>query len=153
MDIGKLSPGERIIAGAGVALVVDSFLPWFRYCLAIGNVGMLRIHQPCASRTAWANTLSVLALLLAIAMVAQVAVHHFSTVRLSSPGTMSWGQAHLFAGFAVLALVVLQSLAGYHPFGISWHRAFGIYVGLVCAAGLAYGGMVRSREPEPTAEG
>ena len=33
------------------------------------------------------------------------------------------------------------------------HRAFGSYVGLVCAVGVAYGGMVRSREPEPTAEG
>jgi hypothetical protein len=153
MDIGKLSRGERIIGGAGVLLFADSFLPWFRYCLAIGNVGVLSIHQPCASRGAWTNTLSVLALLVAIAMVAQIGVHHFSTARMSAPGTMSWGQAHLFAGFAVLALVVLQSLAGYHPYGISWHRAFGIYVGLVCAAGLAYGGMVRSREPEPTPEG
>jgi hypothetical protein len=143
MDIGKLSPGERIIAGAGVALFVDSFFPWFRFC--IGGV----VFRACAHHNGWSNALSALALLVAIAMVAQIAVRHFSSMRLSSPGAMSWGQAHVFAGFAVLALVILQFLAGDSPM----HRAVGVYVGLVCAAGLAYGGMVRSREPEPTAEG
>jgi len=143
MDIGKLSRGERIIGGAGVLLFVDSLLPWFRFC--IGGV----VFRACAHHNGWSNALSSLALLIAIAMVVQIGVHHFSTARMSAPGTMSWGQVHLFAGFAVLALVVLQFLAGDSPM----HRAFGSYVGLVCAAGMAYGGMVRSREPEPTAEG
>ena len=31
MDLNKLSPAERIIAGCGVALVVFSFLPWFGF--------------------------------------------------------------------------------------------------------------------------
>jgi hypothetical protein len=143
MDIGKLSPGERIIGGAGILLFVDGFLPWFRFC--IGGV----VFRACAHHNAWDNALSALALLIAVAMVIQIAVRHFSTLRVSSPGSMSWGQVHLFAGFAVLALVILQFLAGNSPM----HRAFGIYVGLVCAAGLAYGGMVRSREPDPTSEG
>jgi hypothetical protein len=143
MDIGKLSRGERIIGGAGVLLFVDSFLPWFRFC--IGGV----VFRACAHHNGWSNALSALGLLVATAMVVQIGVHHFSSMRLSSPGTISWGQAHLFAGFAVLALVVLQFLAGDSPM----HRAFGSYFALVCAAGIAYGGMVRSREPEPTPEG
>ena len=142
MDIGKLSPGERIIAGAGILLFVDSFLPWFRFC-----IGAL-VFRACAHHSAWANPLSALAVLIAIAMVVQIAVRHYSSARMAAPGAMTWGQVHLFAGFAVLALVILQFLAGDSPM----HRAFGIFVGLVCAAGLAYGGMVRSREPEPTTE-
>jgi hypothetical protein len=149
MDIGKLSRGERIIAGAGILLFVDSFLPWFRYCAPFGYLHLRGVGDTCISHTGWSNALSALAFLVAIAMVVQIAVHHFSTARLAAPGGMSWGQAHLFAGFAVLALVILQFLAGDSPM----HRAFGVYVGLVCAAGLAYGGMVRSREPEPTSEG
>ena len=146
MGIGKLSPGERVIGGAGILLFVDSFLPWFRYCLPIRNTAILRISRPCVNHTAWANGLSALALLIAIAMVVQIAVRHYSSARMGAPGTMTWGQVHLFAGFAVLALVILQFLAGNSPM----HRGFGVFVGVVCAAGLAYGGMVRSREPEPT---
>ena len=149
MDLNKLSPGERIIAAAGVLLFVDSFLPWFRYCLPIGNVGLLRLSRPCVSHSAWANALSALAVLIAIAMVAQIAVTHFGSARLKPPGSLSWGQTHLFAGFAALALVILQFLSGDSPFG----RAFGHYIGIVLAGAIAYGGMVRSREPEPTVEG
>jgi hypothetical protein len=149
MDINKLSPGERIIAAAGILLFVDSFFPWFRYCLPIGNVSILGINRPCANYTAWSSLLSTLAVLIAMAMVVQIAVTKFGNAHVPAPGTMSWGQVHLFAGFAVVALVLLQFLAGKSPAG----RSFGVFLGIGIAAGLAYGGMVRSREPEPTVEG
>ena len=143
MDLNKLSPGERIIAAAGVLLFVDSFFPWFRYCVDVV------VFRRCVSHSAWSNALSALAVLIAIAMVAQVAVSNFGKARLTAPGNLSWGQTHLFAGFAVLALVILQFLSGDSPLG----RSFGHYIGIVLAAGIAYGGMVRSREPETTIEG
>jgi len=142
MGIGKLSPGERVIGGAGILLFVDSFLPWFRFC-----VGAL-VFRACAHHSAWANPLSALGVLIAIAMVVQIAVRHYSSARMGEAGNMTWGQVHLFAGFAVFALVILQFLAGDSPM----HRVFGVFVGLVGAAGLAYGGMIRSREPEATSE-
>ena len=81
MDIGKLSPGERIIGGAGLVLFVDSFLPWFRFG---------RAH---ANRGGWHNPLSTLAILIALAPVAGItlsaAIHcAWCGVAQSPPGSI-----------------------------------------------------------------
>jgi hypothetical protein len=142
MDLGKLTPGERIIGAGGTLLFLDSFFPWFRYC-----VNVVLFHR-CVNHTGWSNILSTLAVLLAMAMVAQIAITRFTTSTVPTLGDVSWGQAHLFAGFAVLALVILQFLSGDSPLG----RSVGLYIGLVLAAGIAYGGMIRSREPDITTQ-
>jgi drug/metabolite transporter (DMT)-like permease len=59
----------------------------------------------------WNTTLGRLSVLIAIAMVVQIAIHRFGTSRMPAPGTTSWGQIHLFAGFAAFALGARHGLA------------------------------------------
>jgi hypothetical protein len=139
MDLNKLTPSEKIIGAAGILLFIDSFLPWFRFS----------VFGASATQSGWSNVFSLLAVLVAVVMVAQIILSKFTAVDLPNLGNLSWGQVHLFAGVGVLALVVLQFLIGDSPYG----RAFGIYIGILLSAGLAYGGFMRSREPEAAGGG
>jgi hypothetical protein len=53
---------------------------------------------------------------------------------------VSWGQIHLFAGAVVLLLLLLKLVAETSFLG------FGSYLGLLLAAGLAYGGYLVNQE-------
>ncbi len=143
MDLDKLSPAERIIAACGVALAIVSFFPWF------GLAG--------GTRNAWKNPLSALAVLVGIAMVAQIVLTRFTTAKLPSP-PVPWGQVHLILGVLALALALLQFLIGDEVtlgvpgmrVSVELDREFGSFLGVLAAAGLAYGGFRRSKEPEVT---
>jgi len=139
MEIGKLSPAERIIGLFGVLLLIDSFIPWFRQCFTLLGSSV------CGSHNAWNNALSLLATLIALAMVALILATRFGSVKLPPVGSISWGQLYLIAGVVVLVMVVLQVLVGDN--GV--HRFIGAYLGILFALGLAYGALQRSREPEP----
>lgn len=140
MDLNKLTTGEKLIAGSGLALFIFSFFPWF-------GAGDIIKH------TAWSNFLSFIAVLLGVAMAAQVLISKFTTAKLPTP-PVPWGRVHLILGVAALALVLLQALIGdtVTVLGISGDldRKFGLFLGIVAAGGLAYGGFVRSKEPEVT---
>lgn len=137
MDLNKLSNAEKIIAGSGLALLVFSFFPWFGF----GDVG---------THNGWDNGFSLLGILAGIAMVAQVGISRFTSVQLPNVG-VGWGKVHLGLGIAAAALVLLQVLFGVRVLGISLDREFGAFLGLLAAAGLAYGGFMRSKEPETAA--
>jgi hypothetical protein len=81
-------------------------------------------------------------------MTAQVLLRRFMRAPVPTPRQTSWAQIHVFAGFAALALIVLQVLAG-RP---NYTRKYGLFLALVLAVVVALGGMVRSREPESTTE-
>jgi polyferredoxin len=137
MDLNKLSPGEKIIAGSGVALVIFSFLPWF----GLGG----------GSHSAWSNPLSSFGVLIGIVMLAQIAIARFTTAKLPKP-PVPWGQVHLILGVLAFALILLQAIIGDKVgalgFSVTLDRKFGLFLGLLAAAGLAYGGFMRSKEPE-----
>jgi len=133
MDFNKLSQSERIIVISGVLLFLFSFFPWF------GLLG--------GSHSGWDNTLSLLAVIVGVIMVVQVALARFTTVQLPTL-PVPWGQVHLGLGVIALAFVVLQLLIGDEVLGIKLDRKVGIYLGLLAAAGLAYGGFLRSKEPD-----
>jgi hypothetical protein len=136
MRIGRFTVGETMIVGFGSLLFVDSFLPWFRLCVEFLGTGS------CASASGWSNALSLLAVLVAVAMVAQVIAGRYAPGALSSLGTLRWGTIHLVAGAVSFGLIALQVAVG--DDGIP--RAYGAYAGLVLGAGLAAGGLLRSRE-------
>lgn len=139
--LDDVTTGERVIVIAGTLLFFDSFLPWFRTCFSFFG------STTCPDHGAWSNVFSALAVLIAMVMVAQVVVRHVSTHEMRRPGNLTWGQAHVYAGALTLALVILQLLVGDDPLG----RSYGLFAGLVLAGALAYGGYLRSQEPEPAA--
>jgi hypothetical protein len=136
LRLSSLTTGERVVLTAGAVLLVVSFLPWFG-------------RSP--AQTGWANLPSRLAVLAGAAMVLQVLVW-----RLAGGGadttSAAWGLVHLILGLTALALVVVQLLLGdervISQVSVRLDRRPGIFLGLMAAAGLACGGLLRSRETE-----
>lgn len=140
MDLNRLTLGARIVALSGLLLFIDSFIPWFRQCVDFGSIGGGKI---CASHNGWSNALTLLATLIALAMVGLI-VAELAGVALPPLGAITWGQAQLIAGGVVLLFVLLQILIGDHKAP----RSIGAWLGLVISAALVYGAFLRSREAQ-----
>ena len=134
MNLGKLSRGERTIVIAGVLLVIDLlFLPWHSITVPyIGSVDRNGISSPNAF-------LGFLAALGAAAMVAQVIVSRFTSATVPEL-PVPWPRAHMIGGLAVAGLLLLKLLLQTSFLG------FGAYVGILVAAGLAFGGYTVNQE-------
>ena len=134
MDLGKLSRGERIIVIAGVLLVIDLlFLPWHSINVPyIGSVDRNAISSPNA-------LLGFLAALAAAAMVAQVIVSKFTSATLPEL-PVPWPRAHMIGGLVVVGLLLLKLVLQTSFLG------FGAYLGVLIAAGLAFGGYTVNQE-------
>jgi hypothetical protein len=135
----QLTTGGMIVAGTGVVFLLDSFLPWHRACFEFLNT------KTCGSENAWGTPFSLLATLLTIALVAEVVAVQMFDQKLPAVGTFTWAQVRLAAAGAVLALVVLQLIVGDGGVG----RSYGMFIGLLLAAGLVYGTLTRNKETEP----
>lgn len=133
MDLSKLTMGEKVVAAAGLLLLVDLlFLPWHKLDLGIVDVSRSGIESPNAF---W----GILALLVTIAMVAVVVVTRLTTARLPDL-PVPLGQAMFIAGLAVLALLLLKLVIETDLLG------FGAWLGLLLGAALAYGGFLMRQE-------
>jgi hypothetical protein len=141
MATRQVSTGGGIVAITGVVFLLDSLLPWHRECLELLGT------KSCFSENAWGTPFSLLASLLALALVAEVIAVQMMDVQLPAVGTFSWAQVRLVAAGAVVGLVVLQLLAGNGGLG----RSFGLFLGVLLAGGILYGTFVRNRETEPAA--
>lgn len=138
MNLNRLTLGGRVVAVAGLLLFIDSFLPWFRVC------GSIISYEGCfTTANGWDNWASLLAVLVTIAMLVQLGLELAGT-DLRPPGTFTWAQVQLAAAGLVALLVLIQVAAGD---GSGTTRSVGAWLGLVFAAGLVYGAVLRSREP------
>lgn len=136
VDLDKLTMGEKIVAGAGIVLIIDLlFLPWHNIDIGILSVSRKAIQSPNAL---W----GVLALLLAVAMVAVVCVSRFTTTQLPDL-PVPWPQAMFIGGIAVAALLVLKLILETSFLG------FGAILGVLLGAGMAYGGFLMRNEAGP----
>ncbi len=139
--IKDLELGEQVIGVSGIVLFLSSFFNWFSK-----DFGVVTL-----SESGWGNIWSLLAILIGIAMVAVLAIQNFTGAGLPDKlGTLSWAQAYLIAGAATLALVVLQLLVGASGGGglggvADLDPSFGLFIGLIAAAGLTAGGFLMVR--------
>lgn len=131
----EMSNGEKVIAVSAVVLLIDSFLPW--YSVDLGPFGSY-------SRNGWqapSSFFSLLAILIGIAMGALVIVKALGAVELPEKlGNIGWGLAYLVGGAVAFVFVLIKWL------GNTDYTAFGLYLGLLCTAGLAAGGFLTAKE-------
>lgn len=134
MDLGKLTLADKVLGATGVLLLVDLlFLPWHSIDLGIAEVSRTGVESP---NSGW----GVLALLLTIVVLAVVAVTRFSSVALPSlPVPLNRA---VFIGTVATLVVLLLKLVSETDF-----LGFGAWVAIVLAAGFAYGGFLKDREP------
>jgi hypothetical protein len=153
MDISRLSRGELIAAVSGLALLVVMFLPWYGVDVNVAG------FSASESGNAWEvfSTIDVLLFLVAVVAVGAAAAKAAGALPEDVPVAAIVTGAGALAVLLVLYRLVdlpgpdVPDVAGA---GIEFGRKFGIFLGLIAAGGVAYGGWVsmnESSEPTPQA--
>jgi hypothetical protein len=152
MDTGRLRTGELIAAVSGVALLIVMFLPWFGVDFgggeALEGLGVdVSVPEVSEDFNAW-ESFDFIDLVLFVTAV--VAIGLGVAAAMSQQVNLPVATSAIVAGLGILAtvLVIYRIL---DPVGEA-DRKFGLFLGLIAAAGVAYGGW-RSMQEEGTSFG
>lgn len=148
MDLDKLSPGEKISAVSGILLFVFMFFDWFG--VEVAGVPGFSGSVTGAGGSAW-DALDVIPIFLVLAIVAAVgmAVIRLMDADLEPRVPISVIVAVLGAIAVLLILYRIVDPPGGGSFGgvsVDTTLQAGIFLGLISAAGIAYGGYSAMRE-------
>ncbi|MBA3551965.1 MAG: hypothetical protein H0W27_03715 [Actinobacteria bacterium] len=139
MDLSKLSTADKILLGAGLLFVIDTFLPWQRVCVE----GFGDFPGVCASASAWGGNgafAGVLAAIFAIALIAWVGMHVAGAgVNLNVNMSPAMITAILAAGAVLFGLIKFLLVITNSP-------GFGAFLGIVLLVAIAYGGYMKWQE-------
>ncbi|HEX8804072.1 MAG TPA: hypothetical protein VF743_07755 [Acidimicrobiales bacterium] len=140
MDLNKLSLGDKIVAGLGILEFILLFIvPWHSIDV-FGETFTLKPLEGDYEAVAWP---AALALIVLIVLVAVVLIRKLApTVNLPNL-PIGWNQAIFYASIAVPALLLLKLILQTDAL------SFWAYVLIAIGVGIAYGGYLISREPEP----
>jgi hypothetical protein len=148
MDLSKLSLGDKIIAVSGILLFIFSFFSWLG--VKVSGAGSL---SASGSKSAWGFTLTLLAVLLGILLVAYVVLKALD-VKLPELGAVTWGQIALGVAVVVALFIVIKIIAGpsgvntgsFGSVSVSKQRKIGIFLGFLASLGLVAGAYLNARE-------
>jgi hypothetical protein len=150
MDLDRLSTGEKIAGGSAVLLFIFMFFDWFKVEVS-GSSGLFSVS---AGGSAW-DALNVIPIILMIAVVVAVgvAVVRLTDAVLEPPISVNAIVAILGAISVLLILyrIIDPPSAGDIP-GVDVNPAVGIFLGLIAAVGITYGGY-RAMQEEGTSFG
>ena len=133
MNLNDLSLGQKIIGAAGIILIIDLlFLPWHSVDLGFAEVSRSGIESPN-------SFYGILALIIAILMVVVVVMQAMAADKLPDL-PVPYGRALFIAGVVTFALLLLKLVVETDFLG------FGAWLGLICAAALAYGGFTMNSD-------
>ena len=137
----NLRTGEKIAGASGVALLIIMFLSWWGAPGEVGDLAELAGVDVDTSANAWqaADFLDLVWALTALSGIALAAMAASAT-RTNLPVAMSAITAGL-GGISVLTIIyrIIDT-----PFDAD--RKYGVFLGLIAAAGVAYGGWVAMQE-------
>lgn len=148
MDSSKLGVGETIAGISGLALFVFMFLPWY----GLDSVGGFGVSGGDANAWEAFSFIDILLFLICVVVVGLVIVALAeSTPELPAPPS----QVILVAGVVALVLILFRLIftpgvdTGGLDIDVDLGRKIGIFLGLIAAAGIAYGGWRAGSEPAP----
>jgi len=146
MDTSQLSTGAKIAGGAGILLLVAMFLPWYEVSASVAG------FSASDSGTAW-EVFSFIDIVLFVTGVAAVGVAVAAMQNRLAALPVPAGQLLLGLGALATLLVIFRILSvpdGDIPdgldAGIDIGRKFGLFIGLIAAAGVAFAGKTLSEE-------
>jgi hypothetical protein len=148
MELDRLSMGEKISAGSAILLFIFMFFDWFG--VEVSSVEGFSGAVPGAEGNAW-DVLDVIPIVLMVAIVVAlgVAVIRLTDADIEPPISMNAVVAAL-GGFSVLLILYrIINPPDFESFGgvdIDTTLKLGVFLGLVAAAGIAYGGYSAMRE-------
>ena len=138
-DMSKMSTAEKLLAGGSVLLLIDSFLPWQRFCtsdLLGGELGEL-VGNQCASFSMWQGSGSifgVLAGLLAIALIVVGVLSMTGGMANMNLGNMSADKLTGFIGLGVAGFGLLKFILA-----VTNTPGWAAFVGLVLLVAIGWG--------------
>ncbi len=142
MDLTKLSLGDKIMAGSGLALFVFSFLPWYKFEYNNG------FASASVSQNGWHFFFTgILPTLLGLALLGYVVVTKVLEGVELPELPVAWPLVVLgTAGLAAL-LVIIRLLAGGDDEGTGvLDRSFGLFLAVIAVIGLAAGAFLKFQE-------
>jgi len=146
----RLSTGEKVAVGSAVLLFIFMFFDWFKVEVSSGD-GLFSVS---AGGNAWESFSQIdIILLIAVIVAVGVAVLRMTDAVFEPPFSLNAAVA-ILGGIAVLLIlyrIVDPPLDTDIP-GVDISRSFGIYLGLLASAGIAYGGY-RAMQEEGTSFG
>jgi drug/metabolite transporter (DMT)-like permease len=126
-NLSTLSRGTQLLVGAGVLLLIDTFLNW--WSVDLGPIS--------AGQNAWSGFWGVIMGLALLALLALVIARVFD-VKL--PTELPEGQIIVGLGALIFVFALLKNL-------IDDYSTIWSYIGVLLAAGVAYGAWLRYQEP------
>ncbi len=142
MDLDRLSDGEKISGISAILLFVFMFFDWFTVEVS-GGSGAFSVSASQGG-SAW-DALDYIPIVLMIAVIAALAV---AALRLTDsayeppvPGNAVVAGLGIVSVLLILYRIVITPDAGSFPgISVDVSPAFGIFLGLIAAGGIAYGG-------------
>jgi hypothetical protein len=136
-DLRALSTGTKFLLGAGLLLLIDTFLAWQKVSVEVGGVEIAS-----ASQNAWHGFWGVAMGLVLVALLVWVGlqVANVEVPNLNLPERT----VTVVLAVLVLVLALLKNL-------VDDYSAWPSYVGVVLAAGVAVGRWMRMQDPEVAA--
>jgi hypothetical protein len=150
MDLTRLTQGEKIAAVSGIALILIMFIfKWFG--LEVGVAGFTAE----GSRNAWGSYGFIdIVLFVTVAAAIGLALISASQTEVGLPVAASAVVAGL--GILSVVLIIISIISppdfGVEGSGIDHTRKIGVWLGLIAAIGIAYGGW-RAMQEEGTSFG
>jgi hypothetical protein len=137
-DMSKMSTAEKVLAGCSILLLIDSFLPWQKFCADLGDLGeLLGQDDVCGSVNAWQGSggiFGVLMGLLTIVLIVAGVLSMTDAMKNVNMGTMSPDKTLGFIGLAVAVFGLLKFV-----FVLTESPAWGAFIGLVLLVAIAWG--------------
>jgi len=135
MDVDRLSTGEKIAGGSAILLFIFMFFDWFTVSASNDLVSV------SVGGSAW-DALDVIPIILLVAIVVAVGVAVIRLTDADFEPELSMNAVVAILGIVSVLLVLYRIVnppdADFS--GISVDPAVGIFLGLIAAAGIAYGG-------------
>jgi hypothetical protein len=136
-DMSKMSTAEKLLAGGSILLLIDSFLPWQRFCIDLGGLEDIVGSGGCASASMWSGNggfAGIIAGLLAIALVVVGVLSMTGSMANMNMGTMSADKVTGFLGLGVAGFGLLKFLLV-----LTNSPGWAAFVGLVLLVAIGYG--------------
>jgi hypothetical protein len=144
MDFNKLTTADRVVGISAAVFLLMFFLPWY-------GKGDYNRSGAAFLLTGW------IPLLLVAGMVTLIVLTRFTTTNLPK-APLPWGQVYLIAGVVVAVLLLLRviiastyDLVGFED--VTLDRKIPLFLAFLASIGIAAGGFLKSKEPEPVTSG
>jgi hypothetical protein len=148
MDVDRLNTGEKVAAVSAILLFVFMFFNWFG--VEVSGVGGFSGTISGEGGNAW-DTLDFILIILLITVIAALVMAglRFSDSAVEPPVPMSTIVTVLGAISVLLILFRIVDPPSFGSFGgvsVDATLSFGIFLGLISAGGITYGGYTAMRE-------